>query len=169
MSTYTDQIRIHDRTVWLPAMGSMQAATALRQELEEIMADVPTADLRQALTVLQVRGFAVVWHISGLPGPEDDTYSLRPRRDTWASATLERMEREHAPEALPGVPMSNLLTLAEAAQETGVKRQTILARIQSADNPLPALRVGRQYMVTREDLAAWRPRRTGPKAAKADE
>lgn len=164
MSTYTDQIRIHGRTIWLPPMRSTAAATALRAELERILAEERTADLRQALEYLQVHGWAIVWQISGTGGPESDTYSLLARPSTWASKTISRLEAEHKPEALPGVALDSLLTLAQAAQEAGLTRQTILARIQSPDNPLPAYRVGRQYMVSREDLAAWRPKRPGPKA-----
>lgn len=164
MSTYTDQISVHGRTVWLPSMRSSAAATALRQELERVLAEEFASDLRQALEYLQVHGWGIVWQISGTGGPESDTYALIPRGGTWASKTVARIEAAHRPEALPGVPLDSLLTLEQAAQITGTKRQTILSRINSADNPLPAHRVGRQYMVSREDLAAWRPRKSGPKA-----
>lgn len=166
MSTYTDQINLLGSTVWLPAMHSSQAATALRQELETILAEEPLPPtMRESLYRLQGLGWGIIWHISYSGEEEINTYSLSPRANTWASKTLERLEREHKPEALPGVPLDSLVTLVEAAQITGLKRQTILARIQSADNPLPAYRVGRQYMVAREDLAAWRPKRPGPRTA----
>lgn len=163
MSTYTDQVYIHGRTVWLPGMHSTAAATALRKTLEDIMAEAAPADLRQALELMQVHGWAIIWQISGASGPEADTYALRARPETWASKTLERLEREHKPEALPGVALDQLVTLAEAAELTGLKRQTILARIKAGT--LAALRVGRQYMVEREALTAWRRGKPGPRSA----
>lgn len=62
-----------------------------------------------------------------------------------------------------------LISVADAASLLGVNRATVWRYITLAEDPLPAERVGREFVLWRSDVEAFMPkanRRRGPKPRK---
>lgn len=104
-STYTEQLTIHGKTVWMPTASTITQAEAVKAIVAEKTAN--SINFRDAMCNLVAHGARIEWN------PYNDTWSITAPAGSWLRA---QMDEHH------GDGVSDVLVwgVAEAAKAWGV-------------------------------------------------
>lgn len=104
-STYTEQLTIHGKTVWMPAAGTIAQAEAVKAIVVEKTAK--STDFRDAMCNLVTHGARVEWN------PYNDTWSIAAPSGSWLRARMDEHQGDGVNDVL-------VWGVAEAAKAWGV-------------------------------------------------